>query len=103
MQMAALSFFSVTNRKSFEDLNLWRNEFLSLGKPQNPEQFPIVVVGTKIEVEADRPVTKQEAQQWCDSFSIPYFECSSKAGTNVKVAFETFIAKVSDSQKRPNL
>ncbi|XP_062123401.1 ras-related protein Rab-7a-like [Drosophila sulfurigaster albostrigata] len=46
--------FSVTNRKSFEDLNLWRNEFLSLGKPQNPEQFPFVVVGTKIEVEADR-------------------------------------------------
>jgi len=37
--------YDVTNRRTFESLDNWRNEFLIERKPENPEQFPFIVLG----------------------------------------------------------
>ncbi|XP_040957820.1 ras-related protein Rab7 isoform X1 [Gossypium raimondii] len=103
--------------KSFDNLNNWREEFLIqvvflyydtcstlIGRmtnvifwlsvqasPSDPENFPFVVLGNKVDVDGgnSRVVSEKKAKAWCASKgNIPYFETSAKEGFNVDAAFE---------------
>ncbi|KAF2304854.1 hypothetical protein GH714_039177 [Hevea brasiliensis] len=43
--------YDVNVMKSFENLNNWREEFLIQASPSDPENFPFVVLGNKIDVD----------------------------------------------------
>jgi Ras-related protein Rab-7A len=49
--------FDTTSPKSFESLETWKAEFLAQAAPSQPETFPFVVLGNKIDDEAHRAVT----------------------------------------------
>ena len=49
--------FDVTNANSFKTLDSWRDEFLIQASPRDPENFPFVVLGNKIDLE-NRQVSK---------------------------------------------
>ncbi|KAM7260152.1 hypothetical protein ACFE04_015893 [Oxalis oulophora] len=77
--------------KSFQNLNHWREEFLIQASPSDPENFPFVVLGNKIDVDGgnSRVVSEKKARAWCASKGdIPYFETSAKEGFNVDAAFQ---------------
>lgn len=40
--------YDITNAKSFESLDTWRDEFLLQGAPKDPENFPFVLLGMMI-------------------------------------------------------
>ncbi|KNA21752.1 hypothetical protein SOVF_040490 [Spinacia oleracea] len=83
--------YDVNVTKSFEDLNRWREDFLLQACPHDPENFPFVVLGNKIDVDGgnSRVVSSKKAKAWCASKgNIPYFETSAKDGTNVEAAFQ---------------
>nr|KAJ3415441.1 Ras- protein Rab-7 [Polyrhizophydium stewartii] len=92
--------YDVNNVKSFENLDSWRDEFLLQANPRDPENFPFVVIGNKVDVEeSKRQVTQKRAMAWCQQKgNIPYFETSAKEGINVEQAFFT-IAKNSLKQE----
>jgi Ras-related protein Rab-7A len=70
-------------------LDSWRDEFLIQASPRDPENFPFVVLGNKIDLE-NRAVSSKRAQSWCQSKNdIPYFEVSAKEAINVEQAFQT--------------
>merc|ERR1719231_1217985 len=84
--------FDVTVAKTFETLDSWRDEFLIQASPRDPENFPFVVLGNKIDLEG-RAISQKRAMAWCQTKNgIPYFETSAKDSTNVEQAFQT-IAK----------
>lgn len=81
--------FDVTAPNSFKSLDSWRDEFLIQASPRNPENFPFVVIGNKIDLE-NRTVSTKRAHGWCQTKNnIPYFETSAKEATNVEQAFQT--------------
>ncbi|CAL9010093.1 unnamed protein product [Prunus brigantina] len=83
--------YDVNVMKSFENLNNWREEFLIQASPSDPENFPFVVLGNKIDVDGgnSRVVSEKKAKAWCASKgNIPYFETSAKEGFNVDDAFQ---------------
>ncbi|CAF1049751.1 unnamed protein product [Didymodactylos carnosus] len=81
--------YDVTVANSFKSLESWRDEFLIQAGPRDPENFPFVVIGNKIDLE-NRLIQIRKAQTWCtDKNNIPYFETSAKEGVNVEKAFET--------------
>lgn len=83
--------YDVNVMKSFDNLNNWREEFLIQASPSDPENFPFVVLGNKIDVDGgnSRVVSEKKARAWCASKgNIPYFETSAKEGYNVEAAFE---------------
>ncbi|CAN0866832.1 Ras-related protein Rab7 [Linum grandiflorum] len=87
--------YDVNSMKSFDNLNNWREEFLIQASPSDPENFPFVVLGNKIDVDGgnSRVVSEKKARAWCASKgNIPYFETSAKEGINVEEAFQV-IAK----------
>uniref|UniRef100_H2ZN46 Ras-related protein Rab-7a n=1 Tax=Ciona savignyi TaxID=51511 RepID=H2ZN46_CIOSA len=100
--------YDVTMPNTFKTLDSWRDEFLIQASPRDPENFPFVVIGNKIDLEnrvvrLKTPrikvhtndlycfnVSYKRAQGWCHSKSdIPYFECSAKDNINVEQAFQT--------------
>ncbi|KAJ0030256.1 hypothetical protein Pint_13186 [Pistacia integerrima] len=83
--------YDVNVMKSFDNLNNWREEFLIQASPSDPENFPFVVLGNKVDVDGgnSRVVSEKKAKAWCASKgNIPYFETSAKEGFNVEAAFQ---------------
>lgn len=58
--------------------------------PTDPENFPFVVLGNKIDVEdSKRQITSKRAQAYCATKgNLPYFETSAKEAVGVEQAFE---------------
>jgi Ras-related protein Rab-7A len=48
--------YDVNSTKSFESLETWREEFLIHANPRDPDAFPFVVLGNKIDRVDDREV-----------------------------------------------
>ncbi|KAH9424298.1 RAS oncogene family member Rab7 [Dermatophagoides pteronyssinus] len=81
--------YDVTSPGSFKSLDSWRDEFLIQASPRDPENFPFVVIGNKVDLD-NRAVSSKRAQGWCQSKNnIPYFETSAKEAINVDQAFLT--------------
>ncbi|PKU31928.1 ras-related protein rab-9b [Limosa lapponica baueri] len=86
--------FSVDDRQSFENLSNWQKEFVYYADVKDPEHFPFVVLGNKID-KLERQVSTEEAQAWCmENGNYPYLETSAKDDTNVAVAFEEAVRQV---------
>lgn len=82
--------YDVNAGKTFESLSNWREEFLKQADPADPEAFPFVLLGNKIDVDGghSRVVSEKRANEWCASRgNIPYFETSAKEDYNVDEAF----------------
>lgn len=81
--------FDVTVANSFKTLDSWRDEFLIQASPRDPDNFPFVVIGNKIDLD-NRAVPVKRVQAWCHGKGdIPYFETSAKEAINVEQAFQT--------------
>ncbi|XP_013195400.1 ras-related protein Rab-7a [Amyelois transitella] len=86
--------FDVTAPNTFKSLESWKDEFLIQASPRDPENFPFVILGNKVDLE-NRAVSAKRAQQWCQSKNdIPYFETSAKEAVNVELAFQTIARNV---------
>ncbi|CAH8388492.1 unnamed protein product [Eruca vesicaria subsp. sativa] len=91
--------YDVNSSKSFEDLNNWKEEFLIQASPSDPDNFPFVVIGNKINVDGgnSRVVSEKKARAWCASKGkFPYYETSVKECSNVE---DTFLCITKDAMK----
>ncbi|KAI8585964.1 P-loop containing nucleoside triphosphate hydrolase protein, partial [Geranomyces variabilis] len=95
---ACILVYDVTQPDSTKNLVRWLSEFIRQADIQDPETFPFVLVGNKIDV-VGRAVTKQHGQDLAQSStgpsrdaSLPLFEVSAKAGTRVDEIF-AYIAR----------
>jgi len=80
--------YDVVQPKTFDNLDSWRDEFLIQAGPRDPDNFPFVVLGNKVDLES-RVVPQKRALAWCQAKgNIPYFETSAKEATNVEQAFQ---------------
>ena len=86
--------YAVDDLQSFQNLSMWKKEFLYYADVKDPENFPFVVLGNKVDV-SDRKVTPEEAGRWCsENGGCPYFETSAKEAINVEQAFEAAIKRI---------
>ncbi|KAL5460566.1 hypothetical protein EMCRGX_G034018 [Ephydatia muelleri] len=94
--------FAIDDAQSFQNIAMWRKEFLYYADVKDPEAFPFVVIGNKCDLEAERVVSSSDARQWCkDNGGLPYFDTSAKDARNVDAAFKEAIRKVSASNLPP--
>ena len=96
--------FDLSNRRSFENVSTWINEFTLQGEIPNPEKFPFVIIGNKCD-KPDRQVTTEEAKEFFHSKELGYFETSAKEDIGISEAFkfitEQTIAKTSKNETIP--
>jgi Ras-related protein Rab-8A len=80
--------FSLTDRKSFENVPNWYN---NVQRNLGDSMPSMVLVGSHCDRQ-DKVVTNEEALEVAASLGLPYFECSSLTGHNVGVAFWSLAA-----------
>eukprot|EP00929_Paragymnodinium_shiwhaense_P016925 TRINITY_DN12567_c0_g2_i1.p1 TRINITY_DN12567_c0_g2~~TRINITY_DN12567_c0_g2_i1.p1 ORF type:complete len:211 (-),score=70.27 TRINITY_DN12567_c0_g2_i1:239-871(-) len=95
--------YDITQQKSFESLESWRDEFLIQASPRDADNFPFVVIGNKSDLEPKRKVTDARARQWCSSKNnIPFYETSAATAQNVEQAFVEIARQALKQEKQEN-
>jgi Ras-related protein Rab-7A len=84
---ACVLVFDLTNRKSFERIDFWIDNYYKQSGIENKD-FPFVIIGNKCDMENERQTSKEEAESYCKKGNKKYFECSAKEATNVEIAFQ---------------
>ena len=81
--------YDLTDVKTFETIDSWKNEFLNQLNPKNPESFPFILLGNKCDRVSERKVQENKIKQYCqNNNNMPFIETSAKDNTNVDKAFE---------------
>ena len=76
--------YDCTDRKSFDDLERWREEMVK----HADASAVCVLVGNKVEAGVEKAVSTEEGQAFVDKHAMGgFFEVSAKVGTNVHAAF----------------
>jgi len=99
----AMLVYDVNNEKSIEQLALWKSECLA--HVEDPDYFPIVVIGNKVDVrdvtdEADR-IDQSTVLGWCKDNSYGHIETSAKEGMGVEAAMSAIAALALEAQRSP--
>lgn len=63
-----------------------------------PESFPFMVVGNKIDLEADRTVEKQAAEEFCNQNNMKFLETSARENMGVEEAFKMLASEALSRQ-----
>jgi Ras-related protein Rab-7A len=80
--------YDVSSATSFRSLDSWRDEFLIQASPRDPDHFPFVVVGNKVDLD-QKEVSPRQLAQWCAAKGgVSSFEASAKEAINVEQAFQ---------------
>ncbi|KAJ3446238.1 hypothetical protein M0812_08775 [Anaeramoeba flamelloides] len=87
-----LLLYSITNRSSFRKLQSYIKTFCEL-KEIEEDKCPLVIVGTKSDLEDERQVTTEEGKNFSNSLCVPFFECSSKIRINVEESIQALIGE----------
>merc|ERR1712146_456616 len=94
---ACILVFDLTSKKSFDNLDTWREEFLVQSGPTETDNFPFVVLGNKCDLKDTRVVNNKNAIDYCKNKKIMskdgetpmYYETSAKDSKDVTKAFTT--------------
>lgn len=66
--------YDVTASPTFKNLESWRDEFLIQASPRDPENFPFVVIGNKVDMADSRTVNKKNIRFIkIESFSVLFY------------------------------
>ncbi|PRP84995.1 Rab GTPase [Planoprotostelium fungivorum] len=94
---AAVIVYDITNHESFERAQEWVKELQRQGNPN----IVMALAGNKLDLEANRRVTIEEAQAFCDTNGLLFMETSAKAATNVNELFVAIAKKLPKNQPNP--
>jgi len=89
---ACVLVYDATNKDTFRKIEEWKNNFLDQCGTENPDKFPFLLLGNKIDLEDRRAVTTREAQQWAEQNEMIFYETSALNGNNI----ESALTKISD-------
>ena len=87
--------FAIDDAQSFQNIAMWKKEFLYYADVKDPDSFPFVVLGNKSDLIGERKVSVEEVRAWCtQNGKLPFYETSAKDALNVDLAFEAAIRRV---------
>src|SRR3990167_863347 len=90
---ACFLVFDLTNKKTFDDIANWIHDLKDLTHPQ----AKIILVGNKADLEAQRKVSKEQAEAFAAEHELTYFETSCKTGQNIEACFHNLGAQLLNS------
>ena len=80
-----------TSIHSFDEIYKFHKQILRV---KDREEFPMLLVGNKVDLEQQRVVAHDEASELARQLKIPYLECSAKLKLNIDLAFHELVRTV---------
>ena len=91
--------YDITNEQSFQSLPEWINSVIEA----KGNDFPIILLGNKIDKEEERKITKEAGKELADKYEFGFFEISNKEGINIEEAGLALINKILDKKKKDGI
>ncbi|XP_066936918.1 ras-like protein RAS2 [Clytia hemisphaerica] len=91
-----LLVFSVTDKSSFDEIPRFHTQILRV---KDKDEFPMILVGNKSDLENERTVSTAEAQELGRKLKISYLESSAKQRINVDAAFHDLVRSIRRSNE----
>jgi Ras-related protein Rab-11A len=82
----AFIVFDLTRPDTFNSVDRWIGELKS-----NTDDIYLIVIGNKSDLERDRKVIREEAEQKCEHYNVAYIETSALQGYHIDKAFNNMI------------
>ncbi|CAG9534401.1 unnamed protein product [Cercopithifilaria johnstoni] len=92
-----LLVFSVVDRNSFEEAIRLHKLILRV---KDRDEFPIILIGNKADLDNDRLISRQEANELARRLRVPYVECSAKHRMNVDESFHNLVRLIRNFQQQ---
>ncbi|XP_018424626.1 PREDICTED: ras-related protein R-Ras2-like [Nanorana parkeri] len=86
-----LLIFAINDRGSFNEMSKFHTQILRV---KDRDEFPMILVGNKADLDLQRQVTKEEALNFARENRIPYMEASAKIRLNVDESFHELVRAI---------
>ncbi|KAI9597439.1 ras family-domain-containing protein [Syncephalis fuscata] len=86
-----LLVYSITARDSYEEIATFHQQILRV---KDKDFFPMIVVGNKCDLEAERQVSNQEGRELAKHWKCRFIETSAKQKINVDEAFYFLVREI---------
>ena len=90
--------YDITNKSSFNSIP----DIIKNIKEEKGNDFPMILIGNKIDLEPDREIKKEEGKDLASKNGIEFFEISNKEGINIQEAGFTIVNKILEKRKDNN-
>ena len=91
-----LLMYDITNKESFQSIPEWIKNI----KEKRGNNFPIILLGNKIDLEEKREVKKEDGEDFAEEHKIKFFEISNKEGINIDEACLTLLLEILTNFKK---
>ena len=91
--------YDITNKSSFDSIP----EIIKNIKEVKGDDFPMILIGNKKDLEQDREIKKEEGEELASINGIEFFEISNKEGINVQEAGFAIVNKILEKRKDNNI
>ncbi|CAI9611359.1 unnamed protein product [Staurois parvus] len=86
-----LLIFAINDRGSFNEISKFHTQILRV---KDRDEFPMILVGNKADLDLQRQVTREEALNFARENRIPYMEASAKIRLNVDESFHELVRAI---------
>ena len=87
--------YDITNKQSFDSIP----EILKAIENEKGENFPLILIGNKIDLENERIIKKEEGEELAEKYGMEFIEVSNKEGINIEKAGLSIINKILEKRK----
>ena len=89
----AFLVFDLTQRSSFENISKWLHDIQEVAR----NDVVKILIGNKCDLESNREISKEEAEDFAKQNNMVYFETSAKSGENVSEAINKCVEIITSS------
>jgi len=89
---AAVLVYALDDKETFQKVEEWRSNFLNLSN-ETSEDFPILLLGNKSDLESTRAVQTTEGQRYATDKGMIFYETSALNGSNIRSSIEDLARK----------
>ena len=91
-----LLMYDITDKATFDSIPDWIQNIKDL----KGDDFPLILLGNKIDLEEERNISKEEGQKFADKIGIQFFETRNKNGINIQEAGLALIKKIIEKKEK---
>jgi GTPase KRas len=94
-----LLLYDITNTTASNLEKMIEENLKQIHHVKEVNKFPVVLVGTKCDLEFDRKIDFESGESLANEFNIPFFETSAKIPFNIEESLFALVEEISKTQK----
>ena len=87
--------YDITNKSTFDSIP----EILKTIEEEKGKDFPMILIGNKIDLEIERLIKKEEAEELAEKYGMEFFEISNKEGIKIEKAGLSIVKKILEKRQ----